>query len=452
MKSIFLMRPRSLFWFIKASAKRYNMFLFAGFLTGLFLFVATTIISPLVRGYLKGPDIKRIGMIGSYTPTNFPLEIQNRISYGLTNITASGEATPAAAQNWEIKDEGKTYIFHLNKDLTWQDGKQFRAGDINYNLKDAEISILGDYDIEIKLKEAFAPLPVLLSQPLFKEGLVGLGNYAVTSLKVDNDHLTDIYLRPLKDKEKLPLLKYRFYPTGEEAILAYKLGEIDIVENISDLSPLTNWRVKVETKTLNNRHIVLFYNMNDPLLSQKGIRQGLDYALPDFIREERASSPLSALSWAYNDKSKTYANDPKLAKKLLQSNEDSSKSAQKQIALFTNSTYQDLAKVIASSWRDLGFDVEIKIEKDLPENYQILLAAQEIPADPDQYGLWHSTQDKTNITNYRSPRIDKLLEDGRKIIDQNERRKKYFDFQKYLMDDLPAVFLYYPKVYTVSRR
>ena len=47
----------------------------------------------------------------------------------------------------------------------------------------------------------------------------------------------------------------------------------------------------------------------------------------------------------------------------------------------------------------------------------------DIPEDPDQYSIWHSTQDATNITHYESPRIDKLLEDGRSEIDTESRRK-----------------------------
>jgi len=48
-------------------------------------------------------------------------------------------------------------------------------------------------------------------------------------------------------------------------------------------------------------------------------------------------------------------------------------------------------------------------------------------------------------------KIDKLLEDGRTTIDQKERRLIYFDFQKSLLEELPAIFLYFPNRYQVSR-
>ena len=48
-------------------------------------------------------------------------------------------------------------------------------------------------------------------------------------------------------------------------------------------------------------------------------------------------------------------------------------------------------------------------------------------------------------------KIDKLLESGRKESDQEKREKIYFDFQRYLVEDAPAVFLFHPTTYTISR-
>src|SRR6185369_8402425 len=83
-------------------------------------------------------------------------------------------------------------------------------------------------------------------------------------------------------------------------------------------------------------------------------------------------------------------------------------------------------------------------------NFQVVLVGQEIPPDPDQYYLWDSTQ-STNFTGYKNPRIDKLLEDGRKSIDQSERKSIYQDFQQFLVEETPAIFLTHLKTYTVVR-
>jgi ABC-type transport system substrate-binding protein len=98
-----------------------------------------------------------------------------------------------------------------------------------------------------------------------------------------------------------------------------------------------------------------------------------------------------------------------------------------------------------SDWKKIGVNAVVRVENGNPQNFQALLAPEFIPQDPDQYLLWHSTQDKTNISHYKSDRIDKDLEDGRKATDPKFRKEKYLDFQKVLLDDAPATFLYFPK-------
>mgnify|MGYP003396146845 CR=1 FL=1 len=84
-----------------------------------------------------------------------------------------------------------------------------------------------------------------------------------------------------------------------------------------------------------------------------------------------------------------------------------------------------------SDWEKLGIGVDIQVVPDIPSSFQVLITAQTIPPDPDQYNYWHSTK-STNLTGLKNPRIDKNLEDGRKTFDPKERKVLYFDFQKTL--------------------
>ena len=86
-----------------------------------------------------------------------------------------------------------------------------------------------------------------------------------------------------------------------------------------------------------------------------------------------------------------------------------------------------------------------------PDNFDLLLVFWNVPKDPDQYYFWHSTQKEGNIGNYSNVKIDKLLEEGRSTINIEERSKIYQEFQKIIQDDPPALFLYYPYVYTIER-
>lgn len=61
--------------------------------------------------------------------------IQNLFE-GLTRETTDG-VEPAAAEKWDISEDGKTYTFHLREGLKWSDGQPLTAKDFEYALKRA---------------------------------------------------------------------------------------------------------------------------------------------------------------------------------------------------------------------------------------------------------------------------------------------------------------------------
>ena len=166
--------------------------------------------------------------------------------------------------------------------------------------------------------------------------------------------------------------------------------------------------------------------------------------------EEKAHSPISPLSWAYSQKIRLYNEDLDAATKILSKSELATSS--NQITISTYAPFLDLAEKIADSWSKAGIFVKVKVENSLQPDFQVALIAQSIPADPDQYQYWQSTQEDTNKTNFSNQKIDKLLEDGRRSLDQDTRKKIYADFQRYLVDDAPVLFLFYPRVYQVERK
>jgi peptide/nickel transport system substrate-binding protein len=113
--------------------------------------------------------------------------------------------------------------------------------------------------------------------------------------------------------------------------------------------------------------------------------------------------------------------------------------------------YSQLANQIKDLWAKIGIKTNVKIIDTFPSDFQVFLGEFNVSKDPDQYALWHSSQ-PNNITHYVNLRIDKLLEDGRQTVDTSARQKIYADFQKYLLDDPPATFLYFPYEYDITRK
>lgn len=431
-------------WLIGGIIGRYYKTILFTFISGLIVVVLLVKAAPTLY-HLVNRDRKMIGVVGLYTPSDLPLGIQRLISSGLTDISDSGQPVPAVSTSWDESADGRTYIFHLRKDLLWHDGKTFTANDVNYNLRDVTFSASDAATLVVKMKDSFTPLPTFLSKPLFKKGLIGIGPYRLASIRLNGEFVN--YLRLTGLSPDLPEIEVKFYATETTAKTAFKLGEVNVLDEVNDASTFQDWKtVKITTNEKFNQFVAIFFNLNDPVVKDKEIRQGLAYAI---VKPEktRVLTPLSPKSWAYTTQVKPYDQDIDQAKKLL-GNVSSDSAA---LTLSTFPQYYNLAQQIAKEWNSVGMKTKIRVENGVPNSYQALLAPQETPPDPDQYVFWHSTQTQTNITHYSNPKIDKLLEDGRREIDQDKRKKLYFDFQRYLVDDVPAVFLFYPSTYTVSR-
>lgn len=442
-----LRRGRFLVWLTRDLSRRYTRYLLLGFVAGLASTLVLGRVMPFVNTQLFLP-VERIGIVGEFTPTTLPLSIQEHISFGLTTLSPDGSPSAGLATAWEATDSGKTYIFHLRDDLTWHNGKKVTARDVNYNIRSVTFEVADDTTLITKLEEPYSPFPTLVVKPILGTGLKGFGPYRVAGIKLKGDTIQFLKLVPVDPMSGKPTKEYRFYRTEALAVLAFKLGDIDSIDEISTAYDLRDWgHTNVVEHVRQDRVVALYFNLKDQLLAEKSIRQALAYAVPK-LEEEPAFSPISAGSWAYSDKIKHYTFNPGQAKKLLDAVKVEEGAS---LTITTFSQYVDVAQTIARSWTQLGIKTNVKVENAINPEYQVLLSAQDIPPDPDQYPFWHSKPTQTNITGYVNLKIDKLLEDGRHETDQNKRLKIYADFQRFLVEDAPAVFLYYPKTYSLHR-
>lgn len=434
------MSLRYIFRLIQAFFKRFKGIIFVGFVFGIIVFLFLTLLLPSLTSTKQ-----RIGLLGRYTVDNLPEEIAYKISGGLTKTDDSGNIVPNIAKSWQTTDGGKNWEFTIDENAKWQDGKKIIANDINYEFSDATIEKIGDNVIKFNLDNQFSAFPVILTKPIFKKGLLGTGEWKVKKVSLVGGYLQDITLTNSK-KDKLI---YKFYPTEERLILGFKMGEIDSIYSLQDSSAFKDWKiVKIDTEVGYNNFVGIFLNTESEKLSEKAVRQALNYAIDKDsftdknFENQRALGPVSPFSWAYNPQVKQYQMD-------LEKTEEIENLS---IKLSTLPNLLKTAEKIAEDWKKAKLDVEVEVVTSVPQDYEAFLATVDIPKDPDQYSLWHSTQTATNISRFKNPRIDKLLEDGRTELDQETRKKIYLDFQRFLVEDVPAIFLYHPTFYTVTRK
>ena len=279
---------------------------------------------------------------------------------------------------------------------------------------------------------------------------MGTGEWEVTKVSLGQGNFVQKLSLKNKSGDKKNI---NFYPTEERTKLAYKLGEVDILYELSDPKPYDSWsnNTQVLEDVDIDKVVVIFFNTKDKFLSDKSLRQSLIYGLSKELGGPRAISSISPNSWAYNPQVKKYSYDAERAKELFDDVPGELKE-NLSIGLVTTPALISIAEEIARQWREIGINTFVQITAGIPQEFQAYLAIFDIPTDPDQYSIWHSTQTATNISRYENPRIDKLLEDGRVELDLEERRKIYLDFQRFLIEDSPAVFLYHPASYTIIRK
>lgn len=421
--------------------------MFVGVGVGIAIFFLLRFLLPT----MAGNSVQRVGITGRYSATALPPLILEMVGDGLTTLDPAGQVEPNLASHWETPDKGKTWIFTLKEELYWQDGKKVVANNISYQFSDVTIEYPDDRTIVFKLQNPYSAFPAIVSRPTFKKGLLGTGEWEVKDMILGGSNVERLTLEK-KGNDNGKII-YKFYPTEERTKLAFKLGEVDAIEDILSPEPFSSWKkVKIGRTEEKGEYVALFFNTKDQLLADKTLRQALGYAIrKDVFNGERALSPISVDSWAYNPQVKPYSFDPEKAKGII---DDYKKQAQIENLTITLSTSPLLfaqAESISKDWAEVGINVSVQVTPNIPTEFQAFLAIFDVPADPDQYTVWHSTQTSTNITKYEDPRIDKLLEDGRTELDLEARRKIYLDFQRFLVEDSPAVFLYYPSSFRISR-
>lgn len=386
------------------------------------------------------------GVIGTYREEDLPEVVTNLLSQSLVKVDKSGLPKPNLASEWAVKEEGRVYVFKLKENLYWLNGDRIKASQINIPLPEVEVSYPDDQTVQLKIADSFSPFPTLLDKPIFKKGSrVGTGPFKITNIQKDQIFVKKLTLTP-KDKT-LPMVVVKFYPNERIAKSALALGEISVLLGVNEYEDLGSQKtLKIIRKTNYQQLVTIFYNSKDSALSDENLRLALSFAAPSIVQEEEAKTSLPPTSWAFSNEVKDYLDNPEQARSYLSKIEKKGSI----VTLTATSFLKGVGEKVVESWNKNGIKAVLRVESGIPQNFQALLIAQNIPLDPDQYSLWHSTQ-KTNVSKYSSARIDKDLEDGRKSQDLEVRRERYKDFQKVLLDHAPATFLYFPKYNLIYR-
>lgn len=366
------------------------------------------------------------------------------------------------------------------------------------------VTVLNEREIQFQLEQPYAPFlenttlgilpkhiwdtisPEQLALSKFNIEPVGSGPYRIINVKRNSSDIVAKYtLRSFKEYSNgepyITRFEFKFYPSERQLLDAFEKKEIDGIAGIQPKSSAEIQRDGTFLHTLTLPRVFgIFLNQNKiDAFSKPGIREALERALDkEKIVEqvlqgfgEPLYSPIPPGTFSALDSEKeeaiiaTSSQETALAllaKNGLTQNEETRILTDKKGNAFhfsiSTSNIPDLietAKLIKTMWGELGIEVEIKIFElsDLnqkvirPRDYEALLFGEVVGRDPDPFAFWHSSQRNDpglNIALYTNSTVDKLLEDARALSNETERKEKYIAFQKEVIKDHAAVFLYSP--------
>jgi peptide/nickel transport system substrate-binding protein len=261
---------------------------------------------------------------------------------------------------------------------------------------------------------------------------------------------------------------FRMMPDASMRVEALLAGEVHIIQNVpSQMVPqlIGNPDITIKT-TVGTRPKFMDLNVTAPPFEDMRVRQALNYAVDaDRVLFKIASGygvvlpgPLSPANLYADPDLAPYGYDPAKAKALL--DEAGYEPEDISFVIDAYGPYVEIAEAVAGQLQGLGMDVSVETWeyntlKPLLLNCErqaFLRDWGDSAFDPVGYveAKWQTYAGNTaagrgNYACYSSPTVDALIEAGASEPDPERRRETYYEMQRLIREDAPAVFLYVPQ-------
>ncbi|MCK8786328.1 ABC transporter substrate-binding protein [Roseomonas sp. NAR14] len=316
----------------------------------------TTILNP-------EPPVLQIG-VNNQTPT---LIAGTKITQGLLQFTPKLEPLPQLAKSWTVSPDGLEYVFKLEENVTWHDGKPFTADDVVFSVMQfnrevaprlrgvlagiAEATTPDPHTARFVLKQPFEPFLLcfdatampIVAKHLFEgqnfrtapavQHPVGTGPFRFVEWQRGNFVRMERYEGYWKPgKPYLDGILWRIVPDGQSRRLAIESGQV-VMTTATDIEPfdIPALRAKpnlaVTTAGWEYFSPLFWYDLNQRVgpLADKRVRQAMSMALDrNFIVQRLwfglgrpATGPIASTTRFYDATAKLPPFDVAKAKKLL---------------------------------------------------------------------------------------------------------------------------------------
>lgn len=365
-----------------------------------------------------------------------------------------------------------------------------------------KVVVVNDYEVEFHLKRPFASLPAYLAfnaeilpahkfegvedpwnfTEFNKEKPVGTGAFEIDQY-ISGQTLK---LKRFDDYHggaaNLDSVTFKILPDVNTQIAQLLSGELDAfaledTSSIERLKQADNLEI-IESDT--TRYFWIAVDLENPLFQDVRVRQAMLHAIDreaiiDSVLGGYASIANAAITpdqeGYFKEDLKTYEFNTDKALSLLKEagwedtdgdgildKDGQTFSFEFDIAL--QGDLEPIAVLVQQYLIDVGFDVKLNtlewnamIQKNIIErDFDMVLNWWAYPTDPDVLAQYHSSNAGTgsNIPGYKNEELDRLLEEGQSVSTPEERKVVYDQVQEHMAENLPYIYLWFPKALSVK--
>jgi peptide/nickel transport system substrate-binding protein len=410
------------------------------------------------------------------------------------------------AESWSTPDP-LTYVFHLRRGVRFHDGRALTSADVkatfdfimnpaNKSPKQGALRLVtsietpDDATVIFHLRQAYASFSVNLIPSAigivpanagadFSRHPIGSGPFRFVRQSQDEEVVLERNPEYFRDAPQVAGVRFRVVPDGVVRALELRKGSADL--EMSSLSPdiipvLARQPDLAVTDRPGTNFTYLGFNLEDPLLSHREIRQALALAtdreaLIRYLLHGQAKLAGGALPpdhWAAEPNVAQYPYAPARAEQVLEAAGFPRKQDGVRLRLTLKCSTEEQARLIGAAlqeqWGRAGIQLELRplelatLFSDVAKGnfqitYQRWVGAN---TDPDFFEYAFSSKrfppDGANRGHYRNARVDALTDQIRVEMNQEKRKELCSEAQKILAEDLPYLPMWFNDVVSVHRR
>jgi len=435
----------------------------------------------------------REGVVGQPVAVN-PVISDNQIDQDISRLVYS--SLYDITENYEVKDDGRTYILKLKEDVLWSNGRTVTSDDVIFTIdtiqdKDSRSPYAASWQgvVAERLSEVRVSLALPAPYAYFTENMkrlfiipvhifgnipaanirlsaynlepVGSGPYQFHSFTKRKDGFISSYRLEANENyygEK-PFIKdfyFIFYENSDKLLQDFKLRRVDGTGSLIPINrELIPSSANVNFIPMPGYYAVFFNATLNPDLKDKDLREALDIGtnkraiIEEVLKNggEAVTGPLGR----FGDIDESAYNPEKAREEIKSLKKESI-----ELTLITPNIefLTKTATMIKENWLSIGID-KVNIITPPPgefmegviktSNYEMVLFGNVLEHPLDLFPFWHSSQRFSpglNLSLYKNAKVDTLIEKVRQTEDEEERVELAKGAEELIVDEIPAIFLY----------